>query len=117
MKEAIKPGGYIIIDDCYLKGKKKLNREGNEYCVPHTEAIKLLTSAGDKLIKEITLSEEENRKINYGYLHSIKRRASELIKKHPDFEELINEYLRNQEVECEVIDKYLAGVIGLLQKN
>ena len=117
MKEAIKPGGYIIIDDCYLKGKKKLNREGYEYCVPHSEAIKLLTSAGDKLIKEITLSEEENRKINFGYPHSIKRRASELIIKHPDFEELINEYVRNQEVECEVIDKYLAGVIGLLQKN
>ena len=116
LRKIVRSNGYMIIDDGFLKTSEKIDRAGYEHYVSYDETIVQLTSHGDKIMKEIQLTDEENREIGYGYLGVIKKRAAEIIIKKPELKEQINEYLRNQEIECEIIDKYFCGAIWLLQK-
>jgi mutator protein MutT len=116
LRNTVRPGGYIIIDDGYLKGSKRVNRAGYEHYVPHHETIKQLTYYGDILIKELS-TEQETREINNEYLQLIKKRAKALVEKDPHIEKSVMTYIQNQEIECEMIDKYINGAIWLLKRN
>lgn len=55
--------------------------------------------------------------INEEYLKVIKKRAKNLINRIPKLEEPINRYIKNQEVECDILDKNITGAIWLLQRK
>ena len=60
---------------------------------------------------------EENSEIDQGYLKAIKHRSIELLKKNPDLSNEVEAYIKNQEIECEVIEKNLRGAVWLIQKK
>jgi len=115
LRNTIKPGGYILIDDGYLKTNEKVERKGYEHYFPHKETINQLTAWGDRIIEEIDADEESN-KINETYLQVISKRAKELETQYPEKADLFEWYLQNQKEECEVIDKYISAAIWLLKK-
>jgi len=117
LRTTLRGGGYIIIDDGFLKTQRTLNRPGYGHYVTYSESIRQLTSWGDSLEGEIQLPDEVNQAINQGYIRAMKRRRDEFIKKHPDLEDKVDDYIRNQEKECEVIEKYLKGVVWLIRKK
>jgi len=116
LRQTIRPGGYMLIDDGFLKCSSKIERPGHRHCVSHEQSLKLLTSHGDTLIKEI-LTEEESRAINEEYLKVIKNRAKNIIKRNPDLKEPITQYVKNQEIECEIIDKNITGENERIKKT
>ena len=74
LRRTIRPGGYMIIDDGYLKGNTKIQRSGYGHYVSRQEALKQLTSHGDVIVKEVS-TVEESKKINEEYLAALKTKA------------------------------------------
>lgn len=117
LRRTVRPGGYILIDDCFLKGSIGIERKGYEYIVPRDETLKQLTSYGDKILREVVFTDEETRAFNRQFQELISRRGKELIEKQPELVDTISQYLKNQEVGCEVIDKYFAGAVWLIERK
>ncbi len=116
LRWAIRPGGYIVIDDGFLKNPAIIKRGGYEHYVPHDETLRQLTSQGDTLLQEVLLADEETRSINEHYIKAMKRRAQTLIQRRPHLHETIPRYIREQEIECELIENHITGAIWLLKR-
>jgi ubiquinone/menaquinone biosynthesis C-methylase UbiE len=116
LRNVVRSHGYIIIDDGFLKGSEKISRTGYEYFTTYEQTIKLLTSHGDHIIKELIYTDEKTRSINLEYLQALKNRAPGLIEKHPEVKQLVTQYIRNQETECDVIEKNITGAIWLIKR-
>ena len=117
LRGTVKSGGYILVDDGFLKGSRRVKRPGYGHYVPYDQTIAQLTRHGDRLIQERILPDEYSNSINYGYLDAIKHRGQELISRQPHLEKFITEYIDNQEIECKFLDRHIIGSIWLLQKK
>ena len=117
LRRVIRPDGYIILDDGFLKPGKQVKRSGYEHYAGRDVVKKQLTHMGDLLVEEIVLPDESTRTINQEYLNAIKRRGRELIRSKPALKELISCYIATQEEECDFIDQNLTSAIWLLQKK
>lgn len=117
LRQTIRPGGYMLIDDGFLKESTKIEREGYECYVPHDETLKQLTSYGDTLLKEIVFTAEEMRAINDRHTEVIRQRAEKLTRNHPELADSFSWYIKNQERECEILETDVVGAIWLLQRN
>jgi ubiquinone/menaquinone biosynthesis C-methylase UbiE len=116
LRKQVRSGGYMIIDDGYLKNKKKLNRKGYAHYRSHAKSVKDLTSLGDQLVREINTS-EYNREICERYLRIIKKRGQDLIVRYPELKKDLNAYINLQAEECEVIYREIEGALWVLQKR
>lgn len=116
LRTQVRSGGYMIIDDGYLKTAKNLNRKGYQHYKNHEETIKELTAFDDRLVKEIDTT-EFNKRTNQEYLSAIKKRGRELIAQDPGLQEDINAYIQVQVEECEVIDKEIVGALWVVRKK
>jgi len=111
LRQCIRSGGYMLIDDGYLKSKER-------YCeyLSHDETLDQLLHYGDKLLSEIEYSDEESREINERYLKVIKRQAKRMMGLQPNLTDLLKNYIDNQEQECEKLDKHFRWTTWLLQR-
>ena len=116
LRKTVRPGGYMVIDEGFVKGKKRLDRAGYEHLFPHRDTLEQLSSHGDRMLKEI-LMEEEIVEMNRVYMDVIRKNAQTLVKRNPEIREHVLDYIRNQEEECEVIDKNFTGAVWLLQRT
>lgn len=117
LRRMVRPGGFVLIDDGFLKNVSKIDREGYEHYFPQDKVIQQLASFGDEIIQEVIVPDETVHSINYGYLDFIKERSKKLVKNKPELKAAISNYIRNQEIECEIIDKYITGAVWLLRKR
>ncbi len=115
LRKTVRPGGYILIDDGFLKGERSVERAGYGHYVPHDQTLDQLTAHGDTLVKEM-LTIEENTQINQNYLAILKNNAKALLRDMPEVKERVEVYIREQETECEILDKLITGAIWLLQR-
>jgi len=116
LRTQIRSGGYMIIDDGYLKKKDFLDRKGYEHYRNYEETVNELTSSGDQLVKEINTT-DFSRALNDKYLQLIKKRGGELIDKHPELEDKILSYIQLQSEECEVLNNDVVGTLWVVQKR
>jgi len=116
MRSQVKTGGYIIIDDGYLKDAGSSNRKGYRHYRNHETTIKELTFYKDLLVKEVSTT-ELSVAINEEYLTVIGKRGEELAKQHPELEKNITAFIQLQAEECEIINNRMEGALWLLQKK
>lgn len=116
LRTQVRAGGYMIIDDGYLKNGKSLSRKGYGHYRNHEDTIRELTFYDDKLIREIDTNELSGR-INYEYHNLIEKRGKELIALHPELENEIKSYIDLQAEECDVLKNQIDGAVWLLQKR
>jgi cyclopropane fatty-acyl-phospholipid synthase-like methyltransferase len=116
LRETVISGGYILIDDGFLKAADPIIRKGYEHYKPHGETIKELTSYGDSIIEEVIFPEEYMIQMNSRYTKPITQRANKLEKDHPELKDLLNWYLKNQEEECDILEKEVTSAIWLIKK-
>jgi ubiquinone/menaquinone biosynthesis C-methylase UbiE len=116
LRRQVRTGGFMIIDDGFLREKNKIDRKGYGHYRNHDETVKALTSLGDKLIQEINTT-DLSIKINEEYLKCMNHRAGELIETHPEIKNEINRYLKVQSEECQIIGSHIEGALWLLQKQ
>ena len=116
LRKQVRLGGYMIIDDGYLKNEKKLNRKGYTHLRSRDETIMDFTHFGDQLIREINTS-EYSREINEQYLDVIKKRGQELTIKYPELKNELDAYINLQAEECKVLDTEIEGALWVLRKK
>lgn len=116
LRTQVRSGGYMIIDDGYLRETSSLKRKGYEHYKNYDETIRELTGFGDHLIKEVNTS-EFSKELNVTYLRLIKKRGKELITRHPEIEKDIESYINLQSEECQVLDTQIEGTLWVLKKE
>jgi 2-polyprenyl-3-methyl-5-hydroxy-6-metoxy-1,4-benzoquinol methylase len=116
LRTQVRPGGYILIDDGYLRKTSSLKRKGYEHYKNHKDTIKELNAFGDVLLQEINTT-DVSLKINEEYINSIAKRGKELLAQHPELEDDINAYIQLQAEECDMINNQIEGALWLLQKT
>ncbi|MBC8204271.1 class I SAM-dependent methyltransferase [bacterium] len=117
IRRAVKPGGYMLIDDSFLKEPVDIDRWGYEYCASYEETIRRLTAQGDTIVKEIIFTDDDMKAMNEEYTGYLTKRAERLADKHPELTGALKWYLDNQMVECGILEKYLFGAVWLLKRE
>jgi cyclopropane fatty-acyl-phospholipid synthase-like methyltransferase len=116
LRTQVRSGGYILIDDGYLRKPSSLMRKGYKHYKNHKDTIKELTAFGDVLLQEINTT-DVSLKINNEYINSIAKRGKELVAQHPELKDSINAYIQLQAEECDMINNQIEGALWLLQKE
>lgn len=116
LRRQVRSGGYMLVDDGYLREVGFLKRKGYEHYKNHKDTIKELTFYNDLLIKEINTT-DLSLKINSEYLDVIAHRGMELAAKHSESEKYIRSFIRLQEEECDLIKNQIEGALWLVQKR
>lgn len=116
LRRMVTPGGYIIIDDGYLKGTNPIQRTGYEHYLQYQDTVDELQLWGDQLIDERS-TEKESRRINDEYLETLRQSQKDFNIKYPDMTSALNRYIKTQKEECEILDKYICGAVWLLKKR
>jgi cyclopropane fatty-acyl-phospholipid synthase-like methyltransferase len=117
LRETVHPGGYILWDDMYLDEGASIDRRGYEHAVSHDETLRLITSHGDRLIREIVFSSVRMKEMNDFNNACLQKRAAELMEAHPELKNLLEEYLENQLVECDILENQTVGAMWVIQKK
>jgi ubiquinone/menaquinone biosynthesis C-methylase UbiE len=117
LKNVLKPNGYIIIDDAYLRDDKdRPPRWSGEYLC-YKEWLDVFRKTGVRLIGEkpadaraLSQRDEQNHA-------AIIARAGELKARHPQLSRLFDDYIQNQRDECDDLSDAIIGVTWLLQRE
>ncbi len=117
LRQAVRAGGYMIIDDGFLAEDKKLERQGYEHYVAHEEAVEQLTAHGDSLIREAIVPSGEMKADNRRNTELIRRRAQALARRHPQAADFLRWYVAQQERESESLETAVTGAIWLLRRT
>ncbi len=117
LRTAVRPGGYMVIDDGFLSRAPRLDRPGYRHYRPHQETLRQLTNHGDKLIREKIFPVAKLKAFNQKNTDLIRKRAGDLTKNHPDKAELFARYVRWEESECEILENETTLAIWLLQRT
>lgn len=114
LRNQIKSGGFILIDDGYLKKGNSINRKGYEYYRNYETTLAELSVFNDQLISQISTT-DISREINNEYLELIGNRIKELSIKNPQLEKDLHNYLDVQKEECEILDIEIEGMLWVLK--
>jgi 2-polyprenyl-3-methyl-5-hydroxy-6-metoxy-1,4-benzoquinol methylase len=99
LRRAVRPGGYIIVDDGYLAPGRTVNHENYEGYLPHADTISAMQSFGDTVLKEVSFPHEDMVEENTENTRRIRARAEALAKKHPKDAAAILAFVERQEEE------------------
>ena len=118
LKETIKPGGYILIEEGYIPddGKHEDVRFNRNAYLHLRQWMALFKEAGLELVETASGYSEGVLDSDTG-LSAITARANELMEKHPDKKAIFEGYVRNQQNEYEDIDSTIVCVTWVLRKK
>lgn len=116
LRSQVTKGGYIIIDDGYLRSKERISRRGYGHYRNYDVTKRELTGFNDTLLAEESTT-EESKEINNGYLEVINKRAQELIGQKPEMATKLKSYIQQQKEECDILEHELEGTIWVIQKT
>ncbi len=110
LKDTVKPGGYILIDDGYGQQGADIDYYTRE------EWLEICRNHGVRLVDEKLIALEEVERINDEQQRHIRRRAEELKQRYPDQGHLFDSYIASQQAECDMLEQDISGVTMLLQE-
>jgi len=113
---AVKPGGFMLIDDCYLADAESTERNGYENLGSHAQTLRRLGACNDDLIEEIIIPDRDVRAMNRAYIECIGKRAQGLARRYPDKADIFRWYVENQKSESMFIETHLKSAIWLVRR-
>lgn len=115
LKSAVKPGGYIVLNDAYLRdGRDDAVRFSCEYPY-YREWMDIFRQADVTVVEEMTDAGDAQEDVNDRNTEAIIARADELKAAYPDRRQLFDSYVQNQLDECADLSDAIVGVIWLLR--
>lgn len=109
LKNTVKKGGYLIIDDTYG------NDETNPKYPTREQWLTIFDNSGVRLIDEKIIEDDELVSLNNQQQALIVKRANELKEKSPEKAHLFDSYIHSQQAECDELENEISGVTMLLQ--
>ncbi len=116
IRETVRPGGYIILDDGYLSGTAPVCREGFGHYVPQDVAVGALTAHGDELLDEVHIPVEDVCAMNRRYTDHIARRASQIADRNPRLAPALTDYVEWERVESQALETWIESAVWLLRR-
>ncbi|MBN2000627.1 class I SAM-dependent methyltransferase [candidate division KSB1 bacterium] len=113
VKQCLKPGGYILLDDGYLPENSKLVHEGY---LTRSQVISRLQLSGCDIMDEFILEPAFMKESNDKIYQNIQQRANELIQKEPEKSHIFQSYLDAQRRENDVLENEMICVTWVLKK-
>ncbi len=114
LKNTIKPNGFIIYDDAYLRDIQTSKVKFEYDYLTYEQCLKVFEETGVYLVDSLTPNfTEENDKNT----RLISNRANELSIKYPDKKDLFNSYVQSQMNECDDLENSLVGITWLLKAD
>jgi len=119
LKQTVKEGGYIIIDEGYLTDKDDNNSlcYQNYECFALAEWMDFFRETGVRLLGSIQPDPREIKEVNDSNNEALIARANELAQRYPEKQGLFRGYIQSQLDECFDLDNTLIPVTWLLQKQ
>ncbi len=97
----LKRNGFFIISDGYIDDLSNFSHPSLQ---KRSSVIEQINKAGMKLKDEKTGNQDQIRSTDDEILVKIKTRCLQLIEKYPEKEKLFLDYIKNQEIETEVLE-------------
>ena len=118
LKAAVKPGGYILIEDGFIpdEDSREKIRHNKEVHLTEQQWLNLFEKAGLDLVETASGFGEGDLDSVSG-MAAITKRANELIEKHPNKKAIFEGYVRGQQNEYDDIDDGLICVTWILRKR
>ena len=117
LRSFVKPGGYLLIDDGFLPTDAPIDYPGYETYLTYDETILALTYHGDTILREKIIPFEKIIEMDERYTNLFTKRAREVISKHPELTDAVQQFLKNEETECALIEKDVVSAVWLLHKK
>ena len=115
LRECVRPGGLILIDDAYLAdGAPPV--EGLENCFDHAATVERLGAHGDELLAERVIDGPESREVYDAMTAAIVRRAEALASARPDAASLLRDYVERQTSEVDLLTGPVIGALWVLRR-
>lgn len=111
----VRPGGYLLIDDAFLREANRAVRYEHDY-LTREQWLALIGRQGLALVEAVEEADDALRELNDANTRAIARRAVELTALHPDKRALFDDYVRSQQDESEDLADAVVGVTLLLQQ-
>jgi 2-polyprenyl-3-methyl-5-hydroxy-6-metoxy-1,4-benzoquinol methylase len=108
LKNTVKPGGYILIDDAYGNGAEVDYYTRQDWSV-------VFDRTGVTLIEERLGDNDELVDLNREQQGHIVKRARELMETYPEKSHLFESYINSQQAECDELENEISGVTLLLR--
>lgn len=122
IRQYVKPGGYLLISDVYLKPGASNDFPGFERYAELPQTRQALTACGDRLLQEhldhgadSEIEEDDGEAADEAAL--ILARAQALAAAHPQVADALLAFARQQAAEHAHIDQHLADGIWVLQRS
>ena len=116
LRSCVRPGGHILIDDGFLRDDAVDTPPEYEAYAPYAETRARLTAAGDVIITEVLPPLEERSAVDDNITDMIRSRAAGIARRQPQATELLDAYVRNQELECERLRQFHVPATWLLRR-
>jgi ubiquinone/menaquinone biosynthesis C-methylase UbiE len=117
LRQMIKPGGYMVVDDAFLNNPEAYDPADFEDCYDYPQTIQRLTQHGDEIITELQIDARDDEKWYRESTSRILARAQELADKHPDLADSLLDYGHRQTVDIALLDGPVTGVLWLIRRT
>lgn len=117
LRRAVRPGGYIVIDGCYLADGHAIDKANYQGYELHAETMAAMEAFGDKVLEEDPSTPEEIRAENIENTRLIRARAEALAKKHPQDAAMLMGFVAEQEDECAILENDLVCATWLIRRG
>lgn len=116
LREIVRPGGYVVLDDGYLLEPVEECPVKYEDYVSRDETIQRLTAYGDHLAGEVSVPDDEWLAKEMRDLENMRRRAEGLSKRHPEIADRLAWYVDDQRRLIEEMDRVLGDAVWLIRR-
>jgi SAM-dependent methyltransferase len=117
LRGCVRPGGTMVVDDAFLPEGVETPVPGYEGYADYQTTLARLQAFGDRIITEDNVPGDQREQEIRADTERIRRRAEELIEKHPEAAELIRGYVRRQEREADLARESISDATWLLQRK
>ncbi len=116
MRQAVRPGGLIVIDDGYLDRADAIGSEGFAHYSTLAVTRARLTAHGDRLVHETLLRDEDRGPEQSEETELIRQRARAIAAREPEAAALVNRFVAQQEEECAFLDAHFISALWILER-
>ena len=117
LREHVRPGGYMVIDDGYAVDDTPRRFPGYDRVEDRERTIARLTTHGDTLVQEIPVTPEEMRRQDQEYTRRIAGQVRRLSREHPEHREAFERYLAREKRESALLEDLMVRATWMLRRR
>lgn len=114
LSKCINENGIFIIDDGYINDDSDFS---HPLMLKKRCLLQQIEKAGMELVEDDIIDKEAMINSDNYIIDNLKKRCYELIEKYPDKQKLFLDYIKNQEIENEVLENKIIGTTMVIKKK